>query len=70
MTNSRPFRVRLPQVYLSLQHYAVRSFLLELGWEEFTDWMICPYVHTEVGEYEVWFSDIGKATYFKLSFVL
>lgn len=70
MTNSRPFRVRLPQVYLPLQHYAVRCFLLELGWEEFTDWMICPYAHTEVGDYEVWFSDIGKATYFKLSFVL
>lgn len=70
MTNPRPHRVRLPNVMYPLQHYAVRCYLLELGWDEFTDWMICPYSHTEAGDYEVWFADIGKATYFKLSFTL
>lgn len=67
---SRPYKVRLPGVFLPLHHLAVRQFLIALGWEEFYDWMICPYLYTEQGEYEVWFSDIGKATYFKLSFVL
>jgi hypothetical protein len=68
--NPRPYKVRLPNVVLPIHHYNVRLFLIELGWEEFTDWMICPYTYTEAGEYEVWFADIGKATYFKLSFTL
>jgi len=67
--DTRPFKVCLPYVILPLHHYKVRCYLLSLGWEEFQDWMICPYSMTADG-YEVWFSDIGKATFFKLSFVL
>lgn len=68
--DARPYKVRLPNVLLPLHHYQVRLYLLELGWEEFTDWIVCPYRYTNVGEYEVWFSDIAKATYFKVSFSL
>ena len=70
MTNPRPYKVVLPGVIHSMHHYKVRCFLLDLRWEEFIDWMICPYANTVAGEYEVWFTDIAKATYFKLSFVL
>jgi hypothetical protein len=68
--DERPYRVTLPQVIHAHQHYQVRLFLLDLKWEEYQDWMICPYTYTVAGQYEVWFKDIGKATYFKLSFVL
>ena len=70
MTDPRPYKVRLAEVQFPLHHYAVRTHLLQLGWEEFTDWMICPYLYTQLGEYEVWFSDLAKAIHFKLSFVL
>jgi len=68
--SSRPYRVDLPKVFDLLDHYKVRCFLLSLDWEEYVDWMISPYVVSEPGEYHVWFADIGKATYFKLSFDL
>lgn len=68
--NPRPYKVALPYVTCAVNHYKVRCFLLELKWEEFTDWMISPCSLADAGEYEIWFTDIAKATYFKLSFDL
>ena len=67
--NPRPYRVQMPYVATPLDHYKVRWFLLDTGWTEFEEWMIVPYSFT-TGNYEVWFKDIGKATLFKLTFVL
>jgi len=51
----------------SMHHYAVRTWLLEQTWQEYEDWIIGrESFHT--GIYEVWFTDVGKAVYFKLCF--
>jgi hypothetical protein len=52
-----------------MHHYRVRWWLLESGWQEYEDWMIA-HKDFHTGIYEVWFTDVGKAVYFKLSFVL
>jgi hypothetical protein len=66
---TRSIKVELPTVKTPLDHYAVRMWLLGSGWEEFTDWMIARESFT-TGIYEVWFTDIRKAVYFKLCFSL
>lgn len=52
-----------------LDHYKVRMWLLDSGWMEYEDWLIGGTSIT-TGIYEVWFTDICKAVYFKLSFSL
>jgi len=67
--NPKPHRVELPQVVTPVHHYMVRWWLLDSGWQEFEEWMIVQH-NTRSDVYEVWFKDIGKAVYFKLSFCL
>lgn len=67
--NSRARIVQLPMVRTFSHKQTVRNWLLEYGWLEYEDWMIAHH-NVETGIYEVWFSDIGKAVYFKLSFSL
>ena len=62
----KPIRVRLAHVVSPPQHEQVKRLLRTTGWEEYVDWMICPFSHTEIGDYEVWFTDIHKAVIFKL----
>jgi hypothetical protein len=66
---TRPFKVALPGVQNNQDHYQVRIWLLAEGWAEYRDWMISPHLYYQ-HVYEVWFSDLAKATYFKLSFTL
>lgn len=61
--------MQLPKVKTFLDHYKVRMWLLEMEWEEFTDWMIGGFDYTSK-IYEVWFTDNRKAVYFKLCFSL
>jgi len=51
----------------SMHHYQVRLWLLEQKWQEYEDWIVGR-ESFETGIYEVWFTDLSKAVYFKLCF--
>lgn len=63
----RPYRVVIQSVEGPLDHFEVRRYLIALGWEEYEDWMIR---YDADQKCCVWFKDIAKATYFKVSFAL
>lgn len=67
--NPRPYKVELPGVVSPVDQYMVRWWLVDVGWEEYQDWMIAGH-SIGTGIYEVWFKDLGKAIYFKLSFTI
>jgi hypothetical protein len=58
-----PYRVLLHNISRPIDHYEVRLWLLAQEWLEWEDWYI-----NNGDQYTIWFKDIGKATYFKLSF--
>lgn len=61
---SCPYQVVLHNIHTPLDHYEVRLWLLSQPWDEFEEW------HIDFGKkYIIWFKDIGKAIYFKLSYV-
>jgi len=66
---SRTIRVGLPQVKTSLDYYKVRMWLLDSDWVEFEDWYIAK-ESFQTGIFEVWFTKLDKAMYFKLTFTL
>jgi hypothetical protein len=66
--NPGPYRVALPLVNSPKDQYLVRWWLQDSGWIEFQDWLIG--YQNPAGIYEVWFRELSKATYFKMSFFL
>lgn len=66
---TKSIKVELPTVKDMFDGYKVRLWLLGMEWREFEDWLVAGFSYS-TGIYEVWFTDIGKACYFKLSFSL